>query len=351
MTTRVLHVLPHRGGGAETYIDLLDALPNFDSQRAALSRHRTPIRAAGSIMLGYRRVAARARRADLLHVHGDMAAVLCLPLVRTQSAVWTTHGLHFLRRARGWRGQAFRSALQTAIKTTARTICTSMAEREELVTLAGPGLAERIVVVRNGIEPRQPVSRESREAMRSSLPLHPDDIAVLFAGQLEERKGILEAISAVRSARQRGAPVVLLVAGDGPLAEEVSSAGEGVHLLGPRRDLDRIYPAVDVFLMPSKREGLSFAVLEAMAAGLALVVTDIPGNTEAVGSAAKLIPCDDSEALAEAVILLASNAAERQRLGSAALIRVQSEFTAASFRTGVEAAYQSALMRGRPSRG
>ena len=68
--------------------------------------------------------------------------------------------------------------------------------------------------------------------------------------------------------RRAGAPFVLLVAGDGPLAGAL--AGERVRMLGQRDDVPALLAAADILVLPSAREGLSFALLEAMAAGLAL---------------------------------------------------------------------------------
>ncbi|HTN23741.1 MAG TPA: hypothetical protein VL120_07110, partial [Solirubrobacteraceae bacterium] len=95
---RVLHILPHRGGGGETYIDLLEGMAGFEHERMPLSAGRTPASAAASIPLRWPRIAAAARRADLVHAHGDVAATLALPLLRAFPSVVTTHGLHFLRR-------------------------------------------------------------------------------------------------------------------------------------------------------------------------------------------------------------------------------------------------------------
>ena len=101
--TRVLHILPHRGGGAETYIDILERLPGFEHARAPLSAGPSPAAAAASIPVRWPRAARAATRADLVHVHGDVTAILALVLLRGRPAVFTTHGLHLLRRAEGAR--------------------------------------------------------------------------------------------------------------------------------------------------------------------------------------------------------------------------------------------------------
>ena len=134
----------------------------------------------------------------------------------------------------------------------------------------------------NGIPPVAP-DPAARAAARAALGLADGDVAGLYLGELSERK---DPLVAVRAARAAGPPFVLLVAGDGPLAPEVRAlAGPSVRVLGHRDDAPALLAAADVFVLPSRREGLSFAVLEAMGHGLAMVVADGAGNPEAVGDA------------------------------------------------------------------
>ena len=72
----VLHVLPHPGGGAETYIDVLEGLEGYRHERAPLSGTRARRRGAAEVLARWPVVARRARKADLVHVHGDTAAIL-----------------------------------------------------------------------------------------------------------------------------------------------------------------------------------------------------------------------------------------------------------------------------------
>ena len=332
---RILHVLPHRGGGAETYIDLLGELDGFDHERLALSAGRTPAVGAASVPRRYPGLVRAARRADVVHAHGDAAALLALPLLARHPSVWTTHGLHLLRRR-----PRVGPGVRAAIGATRVTLCTSRAERDELAALS-PRRIERLTVARNGLPPLPPADVPDRAAIRTQLELD-DEIAVLFLGQLEARKGPLDAVAAVREARAGGLPLVLLVAGDGPLRDDIVRAGDDVvRVLGFRRDPERLLAAADIFVLPSAREGLSFAILEAMRAGLALVVADGPGNAEAVGDAGIVVPAGDRAALTAALARLAANPSERARLGAAAQARVAAEFTAERLCEDVGRAYDA----------
>lgn len=342
----VLHVLPHRGGGGETYIDLLDGLEGFEHERVALSAGRSPASAAASIPLRWPRIALAARRADLVHAHGDVAATLALPLLRARPSVVTTHGLHFLRRAEGARRAAAERAVRLFARAAARVVCTSQAEHDEIAALLGPRLAGRLVTVTNGIDLPVPVAAAERVAIRSSLGLVEGDVAVLFLGELSARKGVLDAAAAAARAAEGGAPLVLLAAGDGPQAAELRArASDAVRPLGFRDDAARLLAASDLFVLPSSREGLSFAILEAMGHGLACVVADGPGNAEAVGAAGVVVPAGDTDALADALAVLAGDARERGRLGRAARERVATTFTRERLQAGVGAAYAAALAR------
>jgi glycosyltransferase involved in cell wall biosynthesis len=340
----VLHVLPHPGGGAETYIDLLEGLPGYRHERFALSGTRSRLRGVPSTIAGRRRAGRLARDADLVHLHGDMAAMIAAPAVRGRPLVITTHGLHRLRRSHGAAAWLVHRRLSAAIAASARTICIADAEREDLAAALPRELHDRLVVVANGIAPCPPTDPDRRQRARRMLGLDDSEVAVLFVGQLEERKDPLGAIAAVEAARAGGAGVVLLLAGGGPLEGEVRARqGPGVRPLGHYDDMEELYTAADIFLMPSHREGMSFALLEAMAHGLTPVVSDGPGHEETVGSAGVLFPAGDQEAMTDRLAALAADPAARDRLGAAARERIRTDLSLERFLEGTRTQYEAAL--------
>jgi glycosyltransferase involved in cell wall biosynthesis len=98
--------------------------------------------------------------------------------------------------------------------------------------------------------------------------------------------------------------------------------------------------------MPSRHEGLSFAVLEAMAAGVACVVSDGPGNPEAVADSGVVFPAGDADGLRAALARLAADPAQRARLAAAAQERAAAEFSIARFLERMGAVYAEALAAG-----
>lgn len=337
----VLHVLPHPGEGGERYVEMLEAAPGYEFRRFHLSEGRRPLEALGRVPAARR----AARDADLVHLHGDAVAVLCSSLMRGLPGVVTFNGLHLLRRLGGARRALFSRALRAAIARSATSICVAESELRDAEAVAGERLRSRLELIHNGVPLPAEADSAERSRAREEFGLGEDDVAVLFAAQLERRKGVLDLLDALAAARGAGAPLAGLICGDGPLRDEVErrAPDAGARALGFRTDLPRIQAASDIAVMPSEREGLSLAVLEAMGRGLALVVSDGAGNPDAVGDAGVIVPYGDSGALAEALSRLAADAGERERLGRAARERVASQFDPGAMVDRTAAVYERAL--------
>ena len=145
-------------------------------------------------------------------------------------------------------------------------------------------------------------------------------------------------------------PIKLIVAGDGRLRHDLESRAAALGLaphiafLGARSDIAEILRALDVFAMPSLWEGLSVAMLEAMAAGLPLVISDVSGVAQAFGEedCGIRVPPGDAAALAEAIRALALSPERRASLGEAARRRVRAEFDIEVMIARLAAVYEDA---------
>ena len=202
---------------------------------------------------------------------------------------------------------------------------------------------ERIRIIYGGVRPeRYEVAADRVQAVREDLGV--GGAPLLFAAsRLVERKGhevVLRALPAVLEAQSE---TVWLIAGEGPLAEPLQAlaaevgVADAVRFLG-RVDDDRLaelHAAADLFVMPSRpvrgmlAEGLGLAYLEAAAAGTPSVATTFGGIPDAVvdGETGLLVPPDDSDALAQAIVSLLGDPERRRAMGEAARERVLSEFT------------------------
>jgi glycosyltransferase involved in cell wall biosynthesis len=341
---RVLHVLPHAGAGAQTYIDTLTALHGFAFGIFELTPTRSPAAAAANMALRRPALWRAARGADLIHVHGEVASFSTLALLARRPSVVTLHGLHLLRRlGPGIPARLGRAGLTAIVAAADATICVSEAERDELSWLP-TRLGAKLAVVRNGLPLPPAPAPALRVRSRAALGLAHDAVAVLYAGQLEPRKDPLTALRAVQRAHASDPRLTLLIAGTGPCESELRAAAGGeTRLLGQRSDVAHLLAAADVFVMPSHREGLSYAVLEAMGHGVATVVSDGPGNPEAVGDAGVVVGVGDVDGLASALTQLAADAPARAALARAGRARIATELSATRMVAETGAVYEAVL--------
>jgi glycosyltransferase-like protein len=171
-----------------------------------------------------------------------------------------------------------------------------------------------------------------RAAARDAAGLDDDELAILTVGGIEPRKGsltLLRAFAAARAALPERHPVLLVAGGAtlfdhrdeigrfDALREELGLDGD-VRVLGPVTDaeLEGLYRAADLFALPSVKEGFGLAVLEALAAGLPAVVSDLEvfRTFLADGESALMAPVGDARALAAALVRAAESPALAARL-------------------------------------
>jgi glycosyltransferase involved in cell wall biosynthesis len=246
-------------------------------------------------------------------------------------------------------GSAHRRAKQRLVsRLVDRYIAVSRGMAEQLeAAVAIPG---RVVFVHNAIETAA-FHRPALDGSEPEVEAHP---VVLALARLHRRKGIDHLLEA--AARL---PVAdFLIAGDGPerpaLEEQAARLGLGgrVRFLGTRTDVAELLRSSSIFVLPSLAEGLPVSVIEAMAAGRAVVATDIPGTNEIVvdGETGLLVPPRDPLALAGALGRLLGDTALRGEMGRAGRRRVDRHFSAGAMVRRIEALYEEVLDRGAVAR-
>jgi glycosyltransferase involved in cell wall biosynthesis len=176
--------------------------------------------------------------------------------------------------------------------------------------LTAQGVApERIPLLYYGIDLERYSNPLPTAEAKERLGLPPDARTIGVVGHLSERKGHRFLLEALHQAEPRTGPVHALFAGEGvleaTLREQAQALGmaDRVHFLGFRRDVVNVVSAFDVFVLPSLKEGLSIAVMEAMALRRPVIATAIAGLPEVVrdGETGLLVPAANAEALAEAL--------------------------------------------------
>jgi glycosyltransferase involved in cell wall biosynthesis len=168
------------------------------------------------------------------------------------------------------------------------------------------------------------------------------------------RKGFRMLFEAMAEIRRKVPDARLVIAGADEMSAEARELAASldlagsVHVIGRRGDMPEVLSALDVFVLPSESEGMSNAILEAMAMRLPVVATDVGGAREQMeeGRSGFLVPYPDSAALATKVIRLLEDPALRERVGVAARERVVERYSAAGMVRQIEDLYAS-LLRGK----
>ncbi len=194
--------------------------------------------------------------------------------------------------------------------------------------------SERLTVIPNGIEPS--AYDQAIPLDRTELGVGEDCFLLLFVGRLDLQKGVHDLLTAFESLARSRDDCRLLIVGAGPLEQELNDRvagsqflGEQVVFLGKRGDVPSLLRTADVLVLPSLWEGMPNVVLEAMAAGLAVVSTKIEGSDELVvpGQTGWLSPPGDPESLAKAMIEAASDRDRCKSFGSAGRLRIGEKFS------------------------
>lgn len=214
------------------------------------------------------------------------------------------------------------------------TVCVSEAQARRVRRAGVP--SERITVIRNAIDlshfpPRDPKLREEMLGWFSPTPRY----IVGAAGRLSREKGFDHLITAAALVRRRNPETGFVLFGDGPqrglLENQIAAKGLSgtFHLAGFRRDVRPYLMNFDLLALPSHTEGLPVIVLEAMAAALPVVATAVGGTPETVeeGVTGYLVPPADPSALAQRILALLANEAQRRSMGEHGRRRVATEFT------------------------
>lgn len=215
------------------------------------------------------------------------------------------------------------------------TVAVSQAVREDLLGRERLA-AERVSVIGNAVDSERFRPADTGEA-RQALGLPERAFAIGGVGRLSAAKGFEHLLEAGAILRGRVVDVEIVLVGDGPLRQPLEElAGrlgisERVRFLGRRDDLERVYPALDVFVLSSLREGSPNVLLEALSCGVPAVATRVGGVPELApdGDGAWLVPPGDPAALADALARLAADPVLRGSLARAARERVESRFTVA----------------------
>jgi glycosyltransferase involved in cell wall biosynthesis len=210
---------------------------------------------------------------------------------------------------------------------------------------------EQVRVIYNGVD----LTEFSPDGHNGRSP-HNGRTVIGMAARFSAEKNHDGLLTAAAELARRGVDFELRLAGEGGLRPQCKKRAaalgiaERVRFLGMVEDVPRFLDDLDVFVLPSLREGLPMTILEAMAMGVPVVATGIAGVPEVVrhGENGLLVPPGDPTALADALACLAGDEPLRRRLGRNALVTVREGFSVALTARRLERFYAKVLGEGNP---
>jgi glycosyltransferase involved in cell wall biosynthesis len=294
------------------------------------------------------------RRFDLVHVHyagshADVVSLVAGPLRRPIYVKLGGGGREREMKPLRWVAWLTRSA---GLRRATRVQATSDQIAADLLEFGIP--RNRIMRIPNGLDTAHFLERteKDRVAARLALGLPADRVIVLYAGRFARRKGVPDLLDTWTVASRLQDAVLVLVgthayAADDPIGPV--EVGERVILRDRTDDIREYYRAADIFVLPSHGEGMSNALLEAMACGLAVVATRVGAAPEMIrdGIDGLLVEPEDRLGLGVALSRVVQDPGLRKRIGHAAASTARDRYGIESVVAAIERAYLEIAGRSR----
>ena len=320
--------------------------------------HREISPAADAAAVRQIRGLIRDLRPHVLHTHAakagavGRAAVLLSGSARPKVVVHTFHG-HVLRGYfRSPASSAFRQVERGLARVSDALIAVSPQVRDDLVGL-GIAPASKIAVIRLGLDLERRVQAVpgARGAARRELGVPEERFLIGWLGRMTEIKRTDDLVRAFAALRRDGLDADLVLVGGGPLRTDLEALTEelGVrdrcHFIGYLEDVAPMYAALDAVALTSANEGTPVSIIEALAAGKAVVATDVGGVADVVEHerSGLLVEAGDLDGIAEALARLAAAPALRKRLGERGRARVVPRYAVPRLIADVDRLYRTLL--------
>ncbi len=246
-----------------------------------------------------------------------------------------------------------RTAVRVLARLTTEFYAVTEAGRRCLAELSRRPI-ERISVIHNGVE-SEVFKPGDAAAARARVGIPADAFVIGFLGRVAPVKNLAALFGVLPAVHRAVDNAAVLVVGDGPNMEHVRRMAaaaprpDRVYLVGDRRDVSDLLPAMSACVLPSLSEGHSNTILEAMAAGCPVIASNVGGNPEIVrhNETGFLFPLDQPEEMGERIIELARSDDLRLRLGRRAREVVLSDFSMDAMLRQYEALYDRVARRRR----
>ena len=292
---------------------------------------------------------------DVVHAHGFKAGFIGRLAVRLAGGkrpfVMTAHN-HVLTRTdtpatARWRYRTVERSLERYVT---RYIAVSDSIRRELTEAYGLP-AEKVTVVRNGVDVAPFIEPQGRAASRAALGVPADAPVVGLAARFSAQKGLRDLIAATPELVRRVPGVRVVIGGSGPLEGDLRGQALALDVAdslvwpGHVPDMACFLAALDVYVSPAATEAFGMAIIEAAAAGVPTVATRVGGVPEIIldGETGLLVAPHDPPALAQAIVGLLDDRKTAGRLADAARTRALTEFSPERMVDGTLAVYAEAI--------
>jgi len=238
-------------------------------------------------------------------------------------------------------------------KFTTKIISVSMVVRNSILEEENIS-PDKILTIYNGIDIKSlSVNKEDMKKKSGSLGIDLSKPVVVSVGRLEPPKGHIHLLEAAKIVTKEFKSVQFLIIGDGYLKPQLEKMAANLGITnniifaGFRSDIADILSLADIAVMSSVREGFSIALLEYMASGKPIVVTDVGGNKEAIenGVSGLIVPACDTKALGEAILYLLKNKDIALELGRKAKRKLEAEFTLTNMVNKIQQLYDECRNR------
>jgi glycosyltransferase involved in cell wall biosynthesis len=285
---------------------------------------------------------------DLVHTHLGYADLMGGLAARSLgiAAVSTVHVMDW--EAAGVRERARRRLIASVRRRCAAAVVTVSEAARSALLAARLDRPAHVVTIHNGVA-AAPAPGAGRR-IRAELGIEADELVLLQLAVIREGKGHAVAAQALARLRERHPRIRLLVAGDGPSRAEAERAleplGASARMLGHRDDVMDLLDAADVLIHPSSIDAFPTALIEAMAASVPIVATDVGGIPEIVvaGQTGQLVGAPpDAAGLADALEPLLADPDLRARMGREGRARYEREFTLEAWARRTRDLYDSVM--------
>ncbi len=343
---RHVTVVPPRRVGGLTDETALPRLRSVDADVRLIEMHRAPWSPANLRALGALRALIRRERPDVVHGHSSIGGLLAR-LAATGTGIPTVYTPNGITQSRAGRlvERQLRSRTDVIV-----AVSESEADLARRLGLVGRG---RVVVIPNGIElatPPSPVDLRAHLQLPVGAPL------VGTIARLVPQKAPEDFVAACAVVGHLVPDARFVLIGSGDLASEVDAAIARSGLHGRLHRIPTLVGAagvlgqLDVFALSSRFEGGPYAPLEAMRAGVAVVLTEVVGSRDTVehGVSGLVVPAGDPEALGRAVAELLQDPDRRQALAAAGQARVADRFDIRAMGTALDDLYEEVALGAAP---